>query len=154
MPTIWGQRRGSVFVPYQKFGAAFEEIPEGARLKVKIDRDRNGKFSALFHVALGLLVAAINRGPASTSIDALKQWVKLKKGWYDVVELPHPAPDGQTHAIAYRSTSFATMGEAEFHAFCTDACELIRAELAPWVSSAPEWAEVRAIIDSIAPEEA
>ena len=154
MPTIWGQRMGQVIVPYQKFQQDLADIPEGLRIRVKIDRDRNGKFSALFHVMLGLLVKAINNGPATTDIDKLKQWVKLKKGHYDVVLLPKPAPDGTTHAIDYHSTSFAKMGEEEFHAFCADACDLIRAELAPWVAGSPEWAEAEAIINSILPEAA
>lgn len=154
MATVWGERRGNAFLPYKKFADDFASVPEGVRLKVKIDKDRNGKFSALFHLMLGLLAKAINRGPAQTDIEALKSWIKLKKGWYDTVALPHPTQDGQTHAIAYRSTSFAKMGEDEFHAFCIDACELIRAELAPWVSNAPEWPEVRQIINSILPEAA
>jgi hypothetical protein len=97
-------------------------------------------------------VKAINRGPATTSIDDLKSWVKLKKGWYDLVPLPHPR-DGMTHAIAYKSTAFASMGETEFHQFCMDACELIRADLAPWISEAPEWLEIEPIVNSILPED-
>lgn len=151
MPTIWGVRQGAFLVPYGKFRPALDAFPEGVRLRITVDKDRNGKFNALFHLMLGMVSDAINRGPAKTDIDKLKQWVKLKKGHYDVVPLPHPV-QGQTHAIEYRSTSFAKMGEAEFHAYCTDACELIRAELAPWISGAPEWPEVQSIIRSIAPE--
>jgi hypothetical protein len=151
MTTIWGVRRGGGLVPYAKFHDEMLEFPEGVRLRIAIDQDRNGRFSALFHVMLGLIAKAINRGPASTSIDALKQWVKLKKGWYDVVTLPTPAPDGTTTSVVFRSTSFASMGETEFHAFAQDACEMIRAELAPWVAGSPEWAEARDIINSILP---
>ena len=154
MPTLWSQRVGQAIVPYGKYQEDLADLPEGCRLRIKLDKDRNGKFSSLFHLMLGKLAKAINRGPAQTNIDALKQWVKLKKGWYDAVPLPQPAPDGTSHAIVFRSTNFASMGEEEFHAFCTDACELIRAELAPWVSSAPEWPEVRQIIASITPEAA
>ena len=154
MPTIWGHRVGQSIAPYSKFQDTLGKIPEGMRLRIKLDRDRNGKFSALFHVMLGLLVDAINNGPATTDIDKLKRWVKLKKGHYDVVPLPKPAPDGTTHAIDYHSTAFNKMGEEEFHAFCADACELIRAELAPWVSGSPEWEEAEAIINSILPEAA
>ena len=153
MPTIWGQRVGKSLVPYLRFQDDIAGIPEGMRLRIAIDRDRNGKFSSLFHVMLGLLAKAINRGPAQTDIDALKQWVKLRKGWYDLLPLPRPAPDGTTHAIAYRSTAFAAMGEGEFHDFCIDACELIRAELAPWVSGSDEWPEIQDIIGSIAQPE-
>lgn len=152
MTTMWGQRHGTAIVPYAKFQPMLDKMPEGVRLRLTVDTDRNGKFSSLFHVMLGLLVDAINRGPASTSIDALKQWVKLKTGRFDLVKLPRPAPDGTTHAIDYHSTAFHKMGESEFHQFCTGACDLIRAELAPWVAGSEEWAEARKIIDSIAPE--
>lgn len=151
MSTVWGQRDGITIVPYAKFHKAIAEFPEGVRLRIKIDKDRNGKFSALFHVLLGLLVDAINRGPAQTDIDKLKQWVKLKKGHYDVVALPNPVGE-ITHAIDYHSTSFAKMGETEFHQFCADACELILAELAPWVANSPEWPEAQQIIHSILPD--
>lgn len=150
MGTIWGYRDGIAIVPYARFHKHMAEFPEGVRLRIKIDKDRNGKFSALFHVLLGLLVDAINRGPAQTDIEKLKQWVKLKKGYYDVVPLPNAVGE-ITHVIDYHSTSFAKMGETEFHDFCADACELIVAELAPWVSGAPEWTEARQIIRSITP---
>lgn len=153
MTTMWGQRVGDRFVPYQRFRDDFAKFHEGERLRVKIDRDRNGKFSALFHVMLGLIATAVNRGPAQTDIAGLKRWVKIKKGYYDVVPLPRPAIDGTTHAIQFKSTAFSSMGEEEFHAFCVDACELIRAELAPWVEGSEEWAEALAIINTIsAPE--
>ena len=148
--TIWGQRDGIAIIPYARFHKAMAEFPEGVRLRIKIDKDRNGKFSALFHVLLGLLVDAINRGPAQTDIDKLKQWVKLKKGHYDVVQLPNPVGE-ITHAIDFHSTSFAKMGDTEFHAFCVDACELILAELAPWVAGSPEWPDAQQIICSILP---
>ena len=152
MPTIWGQRHGSTFVPYAKFMAALDDIPEGVRLKLVIDKDRNGKFNALFHLMLDKVARAINGGPAKTDIDTLKQWVKLKRGWFDLVLLPSPV-DGQTHAIAYRSTSFAKMGESEFRQFALQTCDLIRDELAPWIGNSPEWGEVREILNSIAPHE-
>ncbi|MBM1817192.1 DUF1367 family protein [Pseudosulfitobacter pseudonitzschiae] len=154
MPTIWGIRDGYALRPYRKFATALEDIPEGARLRIKIDKDRNGKFSALFHVMLGLIADAVNSGPATTSIEALKKWVKIKKGHYDVVKLPTPLADGTTHAVDYHSTSFNKMGEDEFHEFCRDACELIRAELAPWIAESPKWKEAMDILNSILPEAA
>lgn len=152
MPTIWGQRHGATFVPYAKFMDALDDIPEGVRLKLVIDKDRNGKFNALFHVLLDRVAKAVNRGPAKTDIDTLKAWVKLKRGWFDLVLLPMPV-DGQTHAIGFRSTSFAKMGEVEFHQFAAQTCDLIRDELAPWIASSREWAEIRQIIDGIAPQQ-
>lgn len=154
MATIWGIRDGYSLRPYSKFAGALEAIPEGARLRIKIDKDRNGKFSALFHLMLGMIADAVNQGPATTDINKLKQWVKLKKGHYDLVKLAQPAPDGTTHAIEYHSTSFAKMGEEEFHAYAQDACELIRAELAPWVGDSPKWREAMDILNSILPEAA
>lgn len=152
MTTIWGERHGNTIRPYQRFIQTLTEFPEGMRLRAVIDKDRNGKFSALYHVMLGLVADAVNRGPAKTDIDTLKQWVKLKRGWFDLVALPHPT-QGQTHAIAYRSTAFAKMGEAEFHQFAMQTCDLIRDELAPWIAQSPEWAEIRQIINSISPHE-
>lgn len=149
---IWGQRIGATFVPYQKFMGILEEIPEGVRLKISVDKDRNGRFNALFHLMLDKVATAVNRGPAKTDIDTLKKWVKLKRGWFDVVPLPMPV-QGQTHAIDYRSTSFAKMGEAEFHQFAVQTCDLIRDELAPWIAQSPEWTEVRGILNSISPHE-
>lgn len=70
-----------------------------------------------------------------------------------MIDLPTPK-DGLTHVIQYHSTSYASMSEGEFHAFMADACDLIREKLAPWIAGAPEWAEARGIIDSIAPGEA
>lgn len=148
---IWGERHGATLVPYKRFMDTIQELPEGLRLKITIDKDRNGKFSALYHVMLGLVAKAVNRGPAQTDIDTLKQWVKLKRGWYDVVKLPVET-EGQTHAIVYRSTAFSAMPESEFHQFAMQTCDLIRDELAPWIASAPEWGEIRQIIDGIAPK--
>lgn len=152
---VWGELTplGAIRV----YGRWREELAEGfrpgERLRISIDRDRNGKFNSLFHLMLGLIAKAINRGPAETDIDRLKQWVKLQRGWFEVKKLPQPI-NGVDHAIAYKSTSFAKMTESEFHRFAVDTCELIRDQLAPWIADAPEWAEARSIIDSIAPEEA
>lgn len=89
MPTIWGTRRGVMIVPYQKFMETLEEFPEGVRLRIKVDADRNGKFSALYHLMLGKVVKAINAGPAKTDIKTIKEFIKLKRGWFEVVELRH-----------------------------------------------------------------
>lgn len=150
MPTVWGQKEGPYTLRlYSKYGEALEDLHQGDRLRIVVEKDRNGKYNSLFHVLLDLLSKAINRGPAQTSIDGLKKWIKIKKGYYDVIPLPTPTLDGQTHAIDYKSTSFKTMGEEEFHAFTVEACELISAELAPWVAQSPEWEEAQRIIASI-----
>lgn len=44
------------------------------------------------------------------------------------------------------------MPEREFHQFCADSCDMIRHEMAPWISNSPEWPEIQSIINSIAPE--
>lgn len=151
---IWGERRpDGTLKPYARWREALEDFPVGERLRINVDRDRNGKFSALYHVMLSLIARAINRGPATTDVDALKRWVKLKKGWYEVVALPHPR-DGVTHAIDFKSTAFASMGEEEFRQFALDTCEAIRAELAPWLGDAPEFSEAMTIINTIAPRDA
>lgn len=150
---VWGYKDGPFTLRiYKMHGASMEKLREGDRLRISVDKDRNGKFSSLYHVLLGKLADAINRGPATASIDTLKKWVKLKKGWYDVVTLPRPTLTGETSAIEYHSTSFATMGESEFEQFAKDTCELIVSELAPWVQDAPEWNEIQKIIAQIAPE--
>ncbi|WP_299134552.1 hypothetical protein [uncultured Amaricoccus sp.] len=138
---------------YARFADDLSTFPRGERLRVVVDLDRNGKFSALYHLMLGRLARAINRGPASTNINTLKKWVKLKRGWFDLVDVQHPTL-GTMQAIDYKSTAFAKMGEEEFHRFAVDTCDLIRAELAPWVSQSPEWAEIAGIIATIAPEDA
>lgn len=151
MSTVWGEIVGPRDLRiYGMHAHALEGFRRGERLRISVDRDRNGKFSALYHVMLGKLASAINRGPATTNIDQLKKWVKLRKGYYDVVPLPRPV-EGQTSAIEYRSTAFSKMAEGEFHKFAQDTCELIRAELAPWVADAPEWPEINAILSSIEP---
>lgn len=152
MPAFWGEiTRDGAIRPYARWQSVLEDIKPGVRLRVTVDTDRNGKFNSLFHLCLRLIAKAVNRGPAATDIDQLKEWIKLKKGWFDVVDLPNPV-DGVAHVIRFKSTSFAAMGEKEFHAFAVDACELIRAELAPWIVNSPEWRDVRAIIDQIHPE--
>lgn len=153
MPTIWGHRYGYTIVPYQKFMEDIEAFPEGVRLRIKIDTDRNGKFSALYHLMLGKVVKAINAGPAKTDIKTLKEFIKLKRGWFEVVDLPAPLSDGTKHAIHYHSTAFAAMPEREFHQFCVDSCDMIRHEMAPWINQSAEWPEIQSIINSIAPEE-
>lgn len=152
---VWGEvTRDGMIAPYIRWrGELVEEYRPGDRLVISVDKDRNGKFSSLFHLMLGLIVKAINRGPAQTTIDDMKRWVKLKRGWYAVVALPHPQ-DGITHAIMLKSTAFASMGEGEFQQFARETCELIRDELAPWISNAPEWGEALTIINQIAPGEA
>ncbi len=153
MPTVWGHKSGPDTVRlYRKWGSALEKLHPNDRLRIKIDKDRNGKFNSLYHLMLDRLSKAINKGPANTDIDRLKRWVKIKTGRYDVVPLPAPTITGETSAIEYHSTSFAKMGEEEFHSFVSDTCELIRAELAPWVGESAEWQEVQEIIATIAPE--
>lgn len=150
MPVVWGTKDGPCTLRlYSKYAEAIEDLHQGDRLRIKVEKDRNGKFNSLYHVMLDRLARAINRGPATTSIDELKKWVKIRKGWYDVVPLPQPTLDGQTHAIDYHSTSFAKMGEEDFERFARDTCELILSELAPWVENAPEWEEVQQIIGQI-----
>lgn len=152
MAVMWGTRAGpDTFRVYRAYAEKVDEFHPADRLRITVDLDRNGKFNSLFHVMLDKLAKAINRGPATTTPDALKKWVKIKKEWYDLVEVT--TPRGQTVAIDYHSTSFAAMGEDEFKRFALDACELIRAELAPWVSASPEWEDVRAIIASISGEQ-
>lgn len=154
MPTIWGTRRGDFIYPYARFVPALRDMPEDVRLRVKLDTDRNGKFSALYHVMLGMVVDAINRGPAQTTIDNLKKWVKIQRGWYSVIPLPNPTGEGVEHAIEYKSTTFNKMGEREFHEFAVDTCEMIATDLAPWIKESPEWPEIQAIVAQIAPEAA
>lgn len=153
MPIVWGQKVSPVTLQlYARHADAIADLPMKERLRITVDRDRNGKFSALYHVMLGLLAKAINSGPASTDIDQLKKWVKLKRGWYDVIELPKPV-NGVSHVIEYRSTAFAKMGEGEFQRFAVETCDLIRSDLAPWIGSAPEYSEIMTLVESIAPEE-
>lgn len=152
MPTIWGIRDGYGLRPYKAYARKLEDIPEGCRLRIVIDKDRHGKFNSLYHLMLSKVVDAVNRGPANTTIENLKNWVKIQKGWYDVVELPNPTPTGETTAVQYKSTSFDSMGEEEFHQFASDTFELIAQELAPWIVDSPEWPEVRQFIASVAPE--
>jgi hypothetical protein len=152
MLTIWGQRKGYTIQPFRAHMEALEAIPEGARLRIVIDEDRNSRFSSLFHAMLGKVAAAINKGPAKTSIEDLKRWVKLKKGWYRLVDLPTPGPNGETVAIDYRSTAFEKMGDGEFHQFAIDACDLIASELAPWITQAPEWSKINDMLRRINPE--
>lgn len=160
MPTVWGEKRGpdTLFI-YAKHRDALADLFQGDRLRIVVEKDRNGKFNALYHVMLSLIVKAVNSGPASTSIDALKRWVKLKTGAFDVVELPKPTTctaTGEviTTSIEYHSTSFAAMGEEEFHRFAVDTVDLIRAELAPWIDRSDEWPEIIKIMASISPAEA
>ena len=152
MPTIWGQRKGYTIQPFRAHMETLESIPEGARLRVSIDEDRNGRFSSLFHAMLGKVAAAVNRGPAKTSIPDLKKWVKIKKGWYRVVDLPSLGPNGETVAIDYKSTAFDQMGDGEFHEFARDAVDLIASDLAPWITQAPEWNNIKDMLRRIDPE--
>ncbi len=155
MSTVWGEVIPGcrMLKVYGRHVETLAQFQPGERLRITVDRDRNGKFNALVHVMIGMLVSAINRGPATTSTRDLKKWIKLKKGWFDIIPLPTPVGT-QTHAIDYRSTSFAEMAEGEFHQFATDLCDLVRNDMAPWVADAPEWPEILAIVESIAPEAA
>lgn len=151
MATLWGYRDGYVIRPYRAYCGTLEQFREGDRVRIQIDKQRGGKFNSLYHVMLGKVADAVNRGPASTSIKQLKNWVKLKKGWYDVVELPEPLPTGETTSIEFRSTSFTDMGESEFNQFAIDTCDLIANDLAPWIKSSPEWGEIRQLLQKIMP---
>lgn len=154
MPTIWGIRDGLALRPYKMFQEKLGDIPEGARLRIKVEIDRSGKFNSFYHVMLSKVVDAVNSGPARTNIDTLKNWIKIECGWYETVKLDKPAPDGSTHAIEYKSTSFAKMDEDEFHQFARDTCDLIARKLAPWIEQSPEWQEIQQMIASISPEAA
>jgi hypothetical protein len=149
---VWGEIDSQrTLRVYARFVEALSEFPRGERLRITIDRDRNGKYSAMYHLMLDLLAKAINRGPAATSLDDLKKWIKLKRGWFEVVPLPAPH-EGVTHAIQFKSTAFDAMGEDEFQRFATESAELIAAEIAPWIKGAPEYADVMALIKQINPE--
>ncbi len=153
MATVWGTKTDARTLRlYDKHAPNIEDFRIGERLRISVDRDRNGKFSALYHVMLSKLANAINRGPAQTDIDQLKDWVKLRKGWFDLEDVKH---DGKTvQAIRFRSTAFAKMPEGEFHKFAVDTCELIRDDLAPWIGNSPEWWEIAIILDKIQGEAA
>ncbi len=153
MATVWGTKVDARTLRlYDKHAANIEDFRIGERLRISVDRDRNGKFSALYHVMLGKLANAINRGPAQTDIDQLKEWVKYKRGWFDLVERTF---EGKTReVIKFRSTAFAKMPEGEFHKFAVDTCELIRDELAPYIGNSPEWWEIAIILDKIQGEAA
>lgn len=162
MPTVWGETRlvrlngqdRIMLMPYVKYGDQLQDLGNGQRLKIRIDVDRNGKFSGLYHVMLGMVVKAVNRGPTRTDINRLKRWVKLKTGRYDLVPLDVAGPDGQTHAIDYHSTSFKDMDEGEFYEFAMDTCDLIASpEMAPYIKDSPEWPEIMKILKSILPKD-
>lgn len=148
---IYGYRKGYTLVPYKAYCGMLEKVREGDRVRIVIDSDRNGKFNSLFHVLLSKAVDAINRGPAQTSITSLKNFVKLKKGYYKIVDLPTPTPTGETTSVEFKSTSFHTMGEEEFHQFAVDTCDLIANELATWIKDSPEWGEIKQMVRSIMP---
>lgn len=154
---IWGERSGQYIVPYKHYREKLAGLPEGQRLRICVDQDRNGKFNALFHVLLGLVADAVNSGPGSTTDAKLMKWIKLKNGWYDFEPLKNPvmAPNGEviSYSLEYRSTKFSKMGEAEFQAFCRDACELITHEVAPWILAAPQWPQIEEIIAGILPHQ-
>lgn len=151
MATLWGYRNGYTIVPYKAYLGTLEKFHEGDRIRIVIDKQRNGKYSSLFHVMLSKIVAAMNRGPAQTSIKQLKNFIKLRKGYYKIVELPQPTPTGETTSVEFRSTSFHAMGQEEFYQFTVDSCDLIVNELAPWVKDSPEWPEVMQIVRTILP---
>lgn len=154
MPVTWGHKTGQGALRlYSRFWGELDAFSSDERLRITIDRDRNGKFNALFHVMLSLLVEAINKGQHHTTIDKLKQWIKIKNGYYDIVKLPSTTKEGLEYAVALKSTRFAAMGDEEFHRFCMDACQLIRDELASYISDAPEWREAMKIINTIRPED-
>lgn len=137
-----------------KWTPELEKFHPNDRLRIKIEKGRNEKFNSLYHLMLSMMVKVINRGPASTSVDKLKKWVKYETGRYDVVKLDQDTPGGHQVAIDWHSTSFAEMGEDEFHQFALDTCDLILRELAPWAVNSPEWPEILKIINSIKPEAA
>lgn len=150
---VWGEKIDDRTLRlYGRFSLA--DLPARSRLRIEVDADRNGKFNALVHVLIGMMVKAINAGPAQTSTRDLKRWIKLKRGWFELVPLPRPLPDGTTHAVEYRSTSYADMSEGEFRAFVSDLCTMVEEDLAPWLRDAPEWAEIDAIVSSIHAERA
>lgn len=152
MPTVWGEKIDDRTLRiYVKHAGKLDAFSKTDRLRINVELDRHGKFNSLYHVMLSLVVTAVNRGPSNTDINALKRWVKLKNGWYDVIQLPTPTLDGQNIAVEYKSTSFAAMGEEEFHQFAVDTCKLIQEELAPWIKDSPEWQEIHQIVSSMQP---
>lgn len=146
MPTVWGEMvDGRHIRIYGRHQNTLAKIEPGTRLRLKVDKDRNGKFNSFYHVMLDLCVKAASRGPMTTSIDQLKRWVKQNTGRYDVVTLP----DGQK-VIDYHSTDFSSMGEEEFHQFAVDTAILIRDKFAPYIAEAPEWREIDDMITQLA----
>lgn len=146
MPTVWGEMiDGRTIRVYGKYQDALAKIGPGKRLRLKVDKDRNGKFNSFYHVMLDLCVKAANRGPVETSIDLLKKWVKENTGRYRIVKLP-----SGREVIDYDSTDFASMGEGEFHQFAQDTAILIRDKFAPYISDSDEWREIETMITQLA----
>lgn len=152
MTVIWGYLgNDGALHPYQRWADRLGNVRSGDRLRIVVEKDRNGKFNSLYHLMLSKCVDAINAGPIPTETDIpkLKRWVKKETGRYDVIRKP-----GEEPFIDYHSTDYASMGDDEFIIFARDTCDLIRERLAPWISQSPQWPEIENMLCSIQPAEA
>lgn len=154
--TMLTARNGALVPSGRVWAQALSGLKDGHTYRVEITEPRNIKFHRLFFAAIGFTVLALNDGPAQTTQADLVQWLKLKLGMFDVVELDAgkvAASKGQTHAIAYRSIAFHKMDQIEFAEFVERAFGLIATDLAPYIKGSPYWADVQSVLAMVrAPE--
>ncbi len=122
---------------------------------IQVREERHAKFHRFFFAFLGMVSDAINSGPmTATSTDEVLKWLKLRLGYVKAVELPPALAKAadQSHAIEFRSISFARMDDEAFHNFATECARLVGQDLAPYIASSPQWGEVQAMIAQLRPE--
>lgn len=151
------KKRGPALVPANRRGeVALEGLREGEVIKAEIKRERNPAFHRLYWAMIQAITDALNRGPAQTTPEQLHEWLKIKLGHYELVELPPAAAKAidQSHAIRLTKTDFKSMDQEAFKGFVGEATRLIRENIAPWIIDAPEWREVSDMLRSIDHDEA
>ncbi len=153
--SLWQYRDGALRPASKSAQRMAETWFTGKRVTIQVREERHAKFHRFFFAFLGMVAEAINAGPmTATSTEEVLKWLKLRLGYVKAVELPPALAKAadQSHAIEFKSISFARMDDEAFHNFAAECARLIAKDLAPYIASSAQWGEVQAMIAQLRPE--
>lgn len=146
------RREGQRLAPASRIDAEMiEELPAGADIAARLWRPRSLQQHRLAFALFGLLAEALNEGPGHEfwTQDSVRRRLLIATGHADVLPLPDRLAKqwGSRLAVVPRSMAFGAMDADEFRRFLDAAMDYVRTTLAPWIEDAPQWEEIRKIVE-------
>ena len=111
------------------------KLKEEERVWVKLDRQRSDRQVRFFHA----LIKHVAEATAIESPEALKVWIKLQTGRFDLLKMPGGEIIKSPHSIT-------AMNREEFSVFLDEAIRLICADILPEIKDRELIAEIDAML--------